>query len=83
MHPLIYLSYGGISSVSTFVLENQNGIYFVLVLILLALVLFLCCCILWLGKTRRENELAQQQHAVSAFSEERRLHFESQQSKNE
>ena len=88
MHSLIYyLSFEGIASISRFVLKNQNGTYLVLVVILLALVMCLCWFVLWfIGKTRRGNELPQQQHAASAHLKERRLYtsrFESRQLKDE
>ncbi len=69
MYPL-YLSYSSIVSLCSFILKNRSETYFVLVLILLALVTCLCWYI-WLGKTRRENELAQQQQAVLVLMEER------------
>ena len=66
------LIYSGIVSLFSFILKNQSETYFVLVLILLALVAYLCWHI-WLGKTTRENELAQQQQGVLAHMEERML----------
>ena len=75
MHPL-YLSYSNIVSPIGFVLKNQTETYFVLVLILLALVTCLCWYIIWLGKIRRENELAQQPQALFlAHSVEKRMPF--------
>ena len=87
MHPLIYLSFEGTAAVFRCILKNKNGTYLVLVVILLALVMCLCWCVLWfIGKTRRGNELAQQQHAASAHLEERKLYtsrFESRWWKDE
>ena len=86
MHPVIYLSYEGIAAVFRYILKNKNGTYIVLVVILLALVMCLCWCVLWfIGKTRRGNELVQQQQAASAHLEERRLYtsrFESRRLKD-
>lgn len=72
MHPLVYLSYGGIASLSRLILNSRDATYFTLVLILLALVMCLCWC-MWLGKTRRENDLAQHQQVILAHVEERML----------